>query len=87
MDVFIRNEYRKIFSDSIKFCQEHKGQNVYAQCLMTSHAHLIISGDGQSPLQGIIRDPKSFTSRHIRKLLKDKNADGESRREWKYEMR
>ena len=53
---------------------------------MTSHADLILSSDGQNPLQRIISDTKSFTSRHIRKLLKDKNAVGESRREWKYGM-
>jgi len=86
IDVFIRNEYRTIFMDSLKFCQEHKGLKIYAWCLMTSHAHLIVSTDGKNPLQGIIRDTKSFTSRHIRKLLEDKNAVGESRREWMYNM-
>ena len=40
MDVFIRNEYRQIFIDSIKFCQKNKGLNVYAWCLMTSHSDI-----------------------------------------------
>lgn len=83
IDVFIRNEYRNVFIDSLKYCQEHKGLNIYAWCLMTSHAHLIVSSNEGLPLAGIIRDTKSYTSRHIRKLLEDKDAVGESRREWR----
>ncbi|MBK9483452.1 MAG: transposase [Bacteroidetes bacterium] len=81
IDVFIRNEYRNVFIDSLKYCQEHKGLNIYAWCLMTSHAHLIVSSNAGLPLAGIIRDTKSYTSRHIRKLLENKDAVGESRRE------
>ena len=86
IDVFIRNEYRNVFIDSLKYCQEHKGLNIYAWCLMTSHAHLIVSSNEGLPLAGIIRDTKSYTSRHIRKLLEDKDAVGESRREWMFWM-
>jgi putative transposase len=82
IDVFIRNEYRNVFIDSLKHCQHHKGLNIYAWCLMTSHAHLIVSSSSDLPLVGIIRDTKSFTSRHIRKIIEDKTAVGESRREW-----
>lgn len=51
-----------------------------AWCLMSSHAHLIVSSEGQHHLQGIIWDLKSLTSRQIRKLLEDKDAVDESRR-------
>ncbi len=53
---------------------------------MASHAHLIVSSNSDLPLAGIIRDTKSYTSRHIRKLLEDKAAVGESRREWMFWM-
>lgn len=83
IDLFIRDEFRKVFLESLKFCQQYKGLNIYAWCLMTSHAHLIVSSSNENqPLMGIIRDTKSFVSRQIRKLLEDPIAVGESRREW-----
>jgi putative transposase len=30
IDVFIRDEYRQIIVDSLRFCQENKGLEVYA---------------------------------------------------------
>lgn len=80
LDVFIREEYRSIFVDSLKFCQKEKGLQVGAWCLMTSHAHLILGSNGQMKLEDIIRDFKSFTSRHIRKAIEENNK--ESRRDW-----
>ena len=86
IDVFIRNEYRNVFIESLKYCQQHKGLNIYSWCLMTSHAHLIISSKDNLPLSGIVRDTKSYTSRHIRKLIENKDYVGESRREWMFWM-
>ncbi|MEQ9402197.1 MAG: transposase [Cyclobacteriaceae bacterium] len=80
MDVFIRDEYREILIDSLKFCQQKKGLIIGAWCLMTNHAHLIIGTTGEMKLEDIIRDLKSFTSRHIRKVLE--NNPAESRKEW-----
>ena len=82
MDVFIRDEYRKIVIDSIQYCQRNKGLEVYAYCIMTSHIHLIIGTTGEKKQEEIIRDLKSFTSRHIRKALENPNHVHESRREW-----
>jgi len=31
------------FVDSLRYCQQHKGLELYAWCLMTNHAHLILS--------------------------------------------
>ena len=50
IDVFIRNEYRNIFIDSVKYCQLNKGLEVYAWCMMTSHVHMIIGSNGQNSL-------------------------------------
>ncbi len=49
---------------------------------MTSHIHLIIGTSGLNKIEDIIRDLKSFTSRHIRKAMEDTNYVHESRREW-----
>jgi putative transposase len=81
IDVFIRDEYRSVVLNSIRYCQQNKGLEVYAYCFMTSHIHLIIGAKSMLPLEGIIRDLKAFTSRHIRKLLED-NCQVQESREW-----
>lgn len=80
IDVFIRDAYREIVIESIKYCQENKGLEVSAWCIMTSHIHLILSTKGENNLEDIIRDLKSFTSRKIRERLE--NDQQESRKEW-----
>jgi putative transposase len=82
IDVFIRNEYRTIVVDSIRYCQLNKGLEVYAYCIMTSHAHLIVGTSGSHKIEAVIRDLKSYTSRHIRKMMENTNQLHESRREW-----
>lgn len=79
IDVFIRNEYKNIFLDSLKYCQDNKGLKVHAWVIMTSHVHLIISSD-KDKLDGIIRDFKSFSSRKLKEAIKDNVK--ESRKEW-----
>jgi REP element-mobilizing transposase RayT len=83
IDVFIRDEYRSIIIDSIKYCQENKSLEVYGYCIMTSHVHMIIGTSNTNVvLEGIIRDMKSFTSRKIRAAMEDTNVVHESRLEW-----
>jgi REP element-mobilizing transposase RayT len=79
IDVFIREEYKNIWIESIKFCQEKKGLEVYAYCLMTSHVHMII-GSGSKPLADTVRDTKKHTSETITAAIKEHNQ--ESRKEW-----
>lgn len=79
IDVFIRNEYKNIFIESLKYCQEYKGLRVHAWVIMTSHVHLIVSTE-KDKLEGIIRDFKSFTSRKLKEAIKDNIQ--ESRRDW-----
>ena len=80
LDIFIRDEFRTIFLESVKYCQREKGLEVGAYCIMTSHIHMIIGTKGDNKLESIIRDLKSYTSRHIRKELEQCNY--ESRKEW-----
>jgi putative transposase len=79
IDVFIRNEYKNIFLDSLKFCQRNKGLEIYGWCIMTSHVHLII-GTSDKPMENILRDLKSFTSTNIKKAIELNPT--ESRKEW-----
>jgi putative transposase len=81
IDIFIRDEYRSVVIESIRYCQQNKGLEVYGYCIMTSHIHLIVGSTGNR-LEDIIRDLKSFTSRHIRKVLENTAQVHESRREW-----
>jgi len=80
VDVFTRNEYKNVLIDSLKYCQEQKGLEIFAWCVMTNHIHLIIRAGGQIVLQDILRDYKKFTSKAIRKAVQE-NVQ-ESRKDW-----
>jgi len=80
VDAFIRESYRQIVIDSVKFCQDKKGLRVGAWVIMTSHVHMILGTNGDNKLEDIIRDLKSYTSRHIR--LEMEQSSYESRKDW-----
>jgi len=80
IDVFIRDEYKEVIIDSLKYCQKEKGLKIHAYCIMTSHVHLILSVEEGLSLSDVIRDLKSYTSRQM-KIAISKNPS-ESRREW-----
>ncbi len=84
VDVFTRDIYRDIFINSVKFCQDNKGLEVYAWCIMTNHVHMILGTSGIMRLENIIRDLKSFSSRSIRKAIEGNLR--ESRKEWMLEI-
>jgi len=84
IDVFTRPEYRNIFIDSVKYCQKEKGLLVGAWCIMTNHIHMAIASKRTYKLEDIIRDLKSYTSRHIRKHM-EYNPQ-ESRKKWMIDM-
>ena len=80
IDVFTRPRYKHIVVDSLLYCQQHKGLEIYAWVLMTNHLHAIVSAGGELPLGDIIRDFKKFTSKRI---LNELQTDlQESRRDW-----
>lgn len=84
IDVFTKSEYRNIFINAVKYCQQEKGLLVGAWCIMTNHIHIALGTVGTNRLEDIIRDLKSYTSRHIRKYIE--NNPHESRREWMLEI-
>ncbi|UYZ65213.1 transposase [Hymenobacter weizhouensis] len=79
IDVFTRRLYNDIFVDSLRYCQQHKGLELYAWCLMTNHAHVIISSATQH-LPSILRDLKRHTAKSILRAIEENTQ--ESRRDW-----
>ena len=75
----MRNEYREILIESWKYCQKEKDLEIYGWCIMTSHVHMIIGSLGRD-LDKIVGEMKSFTSRSLRKEIR--NNPAESRKEW-----
>ncbi len=79
IDLFIRREYKEVVLESWRYCQQEKDLEIYAWCIMPSHVHMIIGSKGR-PLEKIVGEMKSFTSRMLRKAIAE--HPGESRREW-----
>ena len=81
LDVFVRAWYKELFVESLKYCIKNKGLQVHAWCLMSSHAHFIISDAKPQTitLSDIMRDLKKFTASQI---IREIEAGPESRQEW-----
>lgn len=80
VDVFTRKEYKDIFLDSLKYCQQQKGLELYAFCIMPNHVHLLAGVKEGGSLSGVLRDLKKFTSYAIIKAIEEHPQ--ESRRAW-----
>ena len=76
VDVFTRPVYKQIIVDSLKYCQESKGLDIYAWVLMSNHLHAIVSAREGCNLSDILRDFKKFTSKRIIEAI---NQEPESR--------
>ena len=79
VDVFTRAEYCDLFVDSLKYCQENKGLEIFAWVIMSNHTHLILRAK-QENLSDVIRDLKKFTSKKIFKAISENPK--ESRKQW-----
>ncbi len=79
IDVFTRDIYFAIMTESLDHCRKNKGMEIYGYCIMPSHVHLIFRSALGDP-SGLMRDLKGFTSRKIMKTIQDNPQ--ESRREW-----
>jgi putative transposase len=81
VDVFTRKDYAEIIIDSLRYCQQNKGLQLYARCLMSNHLHLLVSTTNKDILlSDILRDFKKFTSKQIIQAVK--NNPKESRKAW-----
>jgi putative transposase len=79
VDVFTRENYKRIIVDSLRYCQQSKGLEIYGWCLMSNHLHLIAKATDEPTLPEIIRDFKKFTARSICSKIMESE---ESRRDW-----
>jgi REP element-mobilizing transposase RayT len=81
IDIFTRELYCKIITDSFEYCRQKKELKVYAYVIMPSHIHAII----QAPsLSDVIRDLKAHTARTI--ISEVENSNVESRKDWLLHM-
>ena len=80
IDVFTRAEYKNIVLESLAYCQQNKGLEVFAWCIMTNHIHLVIKAKEGYLLQDILRDFKTFTSKSVLNAISENIQ--ESRKEW-----
>ncbi len=81
VDIFTRPCYRHIIVEALAYCQQQKGLELYAWCLMSNHLHMIASAREDFHLSDILRDFKKFTSKKIVATMLEVN---ESRRAWMY---
>lgn len=81
IDFFTRDEFRRVLIDSIRYCQQHKGLQVYGYCIMPSHVHLIVRSQKRE-LWETIRDLKRHTSTTFKRMLQDESNTFESRSRW-----
>ncbi|MEZ7505958.1 transposase [Flavobacterium sp. Arc2] len=79
VDVFTRLNQKYNIINSLKYCQDNKGLEIYAYCIMPSHIHLLCKGTNGFVLSDVMRDFKKHTSKGIIKTIID---EPESRREW-----
>ncbi len=56
-DIFTRKIYRDIVINSLKYCQENKGLEIYAFVIMSNHVHLLLRSSNGN-LSGILRNFK-----------------------------
>jgi len=80
VDVFTRNEYKNILVDNLAYCQNNKGLEMFAWCIMTNHVHLIARAEEGHSLSDILRDYKKFTCKAVLKAMIENQR--ESRKEW-----
>jgi putative transposase len=79
IDVFTRDEYFAILTDSLDYCRKNKGIELYAWCIMPSHVHLIFWARDNNP-STLLKELKTYTSKQLQKAIAEHNQ--ESRKEW-----
>jgi len=78
VDVFTRKIYRDMLIDSLRYCQQSKGLEIFAYVIMSNHVHLLVRSD-TGRMSDTIREFKSFTARQILDAIEE---EPESRKTW-----
>lgn len=79
VDAFTRKELVDEFVKNIRYCQAHKGLELFAYVIMSNHAHFVMRRT-EGLLADLLRDFKSFTAKQLLHLIA--TLPNESRREW-----
>lgn len=79
IDVFTREDYFSILTDSLTYCRKNKGMEIYAWCIMPSHVHLIFRAKDNNP-GVLLKELKTYTSKQVQKAIVEHNQ--ESRKDW-----
>ncbi|RAK64018.1 REP-associated tyrosine transposase [Hymenobacter edaphi] len=79
-DLFSRRCYKDVVIDSLRYCQQHKGVELFAYCIMSNHLHLIARSETPATLSAFVRDFKKFTAVALMRLVE--SHEQESRRGW-----
>lgn len=82
VDVFTRKRYKDILIESLKYCQQNKGLELYAYVIMSNHIHMIARTSEGNKITDFLRDFKKFTAKAIIEAMDNK----ESRRNWLLNM-
>lgn len=78
IDLFTYERYRDIVIESLKFCQQNKGLEIFAWVIMSNHVHLL-ARNNENNMSGTIRDFKKYTSKAFIEII---SLSDESRKEW-----
>lgn len=79
VDVFVRDLYSEIIVESLKYCVDNLGMQLYCWCIMPSHVHLIYAAGNNDP-EIILGRFKEYISKKLTKAIEENQQ--ESRREW-----
>ncbi|MFK5959686.1 MAG: transposase [Lutibacter sp.] len=63
VDVFTRLDQKCVITKALSYCQQHKGLEIYAYCIMSSHVHLLYKAKEGFLLSHIVRDFKKYSSK------------------------
>ncbi len=83
IDVFVREAYCAVISNSLEYCRSHKAISLFAYCIMPSHVHLLFKSKNESPSE-FMRDFKGYTSKRLLNTIFDNPQ--ESRKKWMLTM-
>jgi REP element-mobilizing transposase RayT len=78
VDIYIRDKYKNLLCESLNYCVENKGLEIFCYVLMSTHLHLIVRAKNGN-LSDIIRDFKKFTSGKLINEIKFSNTDSKDR--------
>ncbi|WP_051189486.1 REP-associated tyrosine transposase [Daejeonella oryzae] len=79
IDLFTRQHYKTIITDSLNYCIKEKGLRVNGWVLMTNHLHLLARCEKPHLMSDFLRDFKKFTSKRLAEVIL---TEPESRRDW-----